>query len=418
MLLTSKARALPPFLAAMAATTLLAACSSSVSGSGTSTGTGAGKSIAMPAICTKAGPVVFAVSGREDSPAPGLTTRMQTALETAAQQSSAVGLVDVDGAPKLIVAGSADTSKMNRPAAGQFDGDFIAAVAGNVQGIRAASPHADVLDALDVAGRAIRAACSHGGTIFLEDSGLQEVKPLNFAQPGQLEALPSSVVSFLSGEHEIPDLAGITVVLVGVGDTAAPQSRLAIGQRAHVRAIWSAIIKAGGGQAATDLSPRENPAPRGVPPVSLVPVPALAMWPGKQLPSFSLPDTGPVGFEPNTARFRDPSAAQDALSGIARYLLDNPTATIELTGGTARWGGDTWDGTLSTERANSVRSALISMGVNPGQVVARGVGWDSPCYKPDGGPSGRLVEAKAEHNRVVIVTILPNRVTCGRPAET
>lgn len=414
MLLTSKARALPPFLAAMAATTLLAACSSSTLGSGTSTVVG--KSIAMPAICTKAGPVVFAVSGRQDSPTPGLTTRMQTALETAARQSSAVGLVEVDGAPKLIAAGSADTSKMNGPAAGQFDGDFVAAVAGKIQGIRAASPHADVLDALDVAGRAIRAACSHGGTIFLEDSGLQEVKPLNFAQPGQLEALPSSVVSFLSGEHEIPDLAGMTVVLVGVGDTAAPQSRLAIGQRAHVRAIWSAVIKASGGQVATDPSPRENPAPGGVPPVSLVPVPPLAIWPGKDRPSFSLPDAGPVGFQPNTARFRDPFAAQDALSGIAKYLLDNPTATIELTGGTARWGGDTWDGILSTERANRVRSALISMGVNAGQVMARGVGWNSPCYEPDGGPSGRLVEAKAEHNRVVIVTILPNQVTCGRPA--
>ena len=129
MLLTSKARALPPFLAAMAATTLLAACSSSTLGSGTSTVVG--KSIAMPAICTKAGPVVFAVSGRQDSPTPGLTTRMQTALETAARQSSAVGLVEVDGAPKLIAAGSADTSKMNGPAAGQFDGNFVAAVAGN-----------------------------------------------------------------------------------------------------------------------------------------------------------------------------------------------------------------------------------------------------------------------------------------------
>ena len=136
-----------------------------------------------------------------------------------------------------------------------------------------------MLDALDVAGRAVRAACSHGGTIFLEDSGLQDIKPLDFTVPGQLEALPSAVVSFLSGESEIPDLAGITVVLVGIGDAAAPQPRLAVGQRSHLRAIWSAVVKAGGGGSETDLSPRENPAPGGVPPVSPITVPPLATWP-------------------------------------------------------------------------------------------------------------------------------------------
>lgn len=418
MFLTSQARTLPLVVAAMAATTLLVSCSTSTSTSTSTSGSGsgmtaaAGKPIAMPATCTKDGPVIFAVSGRQDSPAPGLTTKMRTALQKAAAQNSAVGIVSVDGAPKLIGAWSADTSDMNSPAAQQQDSDFAAAVTAKLQGIRATSPHADVLDALDVAGRAIHAACSRGGTIFLEDSGLQEVLPLNFAQPGQLEALPSKLVSFLVGEHEIPDLAGITVVLVGVGDTAPPQPRLAIGQRAHVRAIWSAIIKAGGGQVTTDLSPRENPAPSGVPSVSLVPIPPLSTWPGGRKPSFSLPDTGPVGFQPNTAKFRDPSTAQAALSSIAQYLLDNPAATIELTGTTARWGGDKWDGTLSAERASTVRFALISLGINPGQVVAHGVGWRSPCYEPDGGPNGRILATQAEHNRAVIVTLLPNPVRC------
>jgi OOP family OmpA-OmpF porin len=414
MLLKTKARVLSRFLAAVTAASLLAACASSKSSGDPPTGAG---TAAMPASCTKAGPVVFAVSGRRDSPAPGLTTRMQIAAQEAARQGSAVGVVNVDGAPTLIVAWFADTRNMNGGAAQLYDVNFVAALARKIQAVRAASPHADVLDALEIAGRAVRAvraAChtQRGGTIFLEDSGLQDINPLNFTRPGQLEALPPVAVSFLSGEQEIPDLAGMTVVLVGIGDTAAPQPPLAIGQQAHLRAIWSAVIKAGGGQVETDPSPRENPAPRGVPPVNLIAVPRLAPWPEGYKKSFPLPDNGPFGFRPNTAIFRDPSAAQKALSNVARFLLDNPTAKIELTGTTARWGGNKGDVTLSTQRANAVKSALISLGDSPGQLLARGVGWRSPCYERDGGPKGPMLERQAKHNRSVIVTVLPNPVTC------
>jgi len=410
MLLTSKTRVLRPALAAMASVTLLAACASSHSS--TSTPGNVPGPAAMPPVCTKAGPVVFAVSGRRDSPAPAVTSRMQAALQTAVTQNSAIGLVNVDGTPKLIAAGSAGTQDMNPGAAQAYDDKFARMLDTEIQGIRATTPHADALDALDVAGSAIRAACSHGGTIFLEDSGLQDIKPLDFTVNGQLDALPSAVVSFLSGEGEIPSLGGIMVVLVGIGYTAPPQQPLAIGQRSHLRAIWSAIIKAGGGRVETDTSPRGNPAPSGVPPVNLISVPPLAVWPAGNGTSVTLPDTGPVGFQPNTARFRDPSSARAALGGIARYLLDNPTARIELTGTTARWGGDAWDETLSAQRADAVRSALISLGISPGQVTARGVGWRSPCYEADGGPGGTLLAPQAQHNRSVIVTVLPNPVTC------
>jgi OmpA-OmpF porin, OOP family len=412
MLLNSKVRALPPLLATMAAVSLLAACGGSNSDTSPSTPGSAPGSIAMPAICTKAGPVVFAVSGRQDSPAPGLTTSMESALQQAAAQNSAVGVVNVDGTPTLIAAASANTQGMNSEAAQARAAEFADAVAEKVQSVRATSPHADVLDALNMAGDAIRAACSYGGTIFLEDSGLEDVKPLDFTAPGQLEALPAKVVSFLSSEGEIPELAGITVVLVGVGDTAPPQQRLAGGQQSHLRAIWSAIIKAGGGRVETDRSPRGNLAVRSVPTVSLITVPPLATWPGRDGMSVTLPDTGPVGFQPNNANFRDPSAARAALGDIALYLLDTPAARIELTGTTARWGGDAWDMTLSARRANTVMSALITLGVSPGQMTARGVGWRSPCYEPDGGPDGRILDAQAMHNRSVIVTVLPSPVTC------
>lgn len=410
MLLKSNARMLSWFLAATAAVSLLAACGGSRPGAGSGTSAdGPGSA----ATCTNAGPVVFAVSGRRDSPAPSLTDKMRSALQQAATQDSEVDVVNVDGTPALIATGAENTRGLNSAAAQLDESNFAEAVANKIQSVRASSPHADVLDALEVAGRAIRAACPRGGTIFLEDSGLEDVKPLDFTAPGQLEALPVKVVPFLRSEGEIPDLADITVVLVGIGDTAPPQKRLAIGQQSHLQAIWSAIIKAGGGRVVTDSSPPGNSALSGVPPVNLITVPPLATWPaGDGSLSVKLLDTGPVGFQPNTAKFRNLPAAQDALSDIARFLLDNPGTHIELTGTTAHWGGDKWDETLSTWRASAVRSALIALGVPSGQVAARGVGWDSPCYKPDGGPQGPMLEPQAEDNRSVIVTLLPNPVAC------
>jgi OmpA-OmpF porin, OOP family len=394
-------------MGAAVALSLLAGCSGG--GGGTSSAQFVVQSV--PKFCTPHGPVVLAVSGRQDSPAPGLSPCMAAAVMTAAGDGSAISVVDVDGRPKLVTTGTLDTSHLNSGAKPQYEGNFEAQVAQTVQAVRATSAHADVLDGLNVASRLIHATSSRGGTIFLEDSGLQDIPPLDFTQPGQLEALPSRVVSFLSAEGEVPSLAGVTVVLVGIGDTASLQRPLGIGLQHHLRAIWSAIIVAGGGQVDTDPYPRQNPAPDRVPPVGLVQVPPLPKWPGQGY-SLRLPDTGPVGFEPNTAKFRDPSAAQNALAEIAGYLLDNPAVKIELTGTTAHFDGDAWDETLSVKRASAVKSMLVALGVGAGQIATHGDGWDSPCYESDGGPNGPMISLAAEHNRSVIVTILPHAVSC------
>lgn len=416
----SKARAVASACITAVGLTLLAGCSGGGTadpGTGRGTGTASTSSSisapTLPKFCTPGGPLVLAVSGRQDSPAPGLSPCMTAAVTAAADDDADVSIVDVDGTPKVTRSGTAGTAGMNSGAQSVYAGRFGVAVAKTVRAVRAASPHADVLDALNVAGRVIRSTSSEGGgTVFLEDSGLQDVRPLNFAQHGQLEALPANVVSFLAGQGELPDLKGITVILVGIGDTAPPQQPLGIGLQNHLRAIWSAIVKACGGRVETDPDPRQSPAPDHVPTVALVTVPALKNWPG-QGSSFPLPDTGPVGFEPNTAKFRDPSAARKALGDLAGYLLDNPQARIELTGTTAHFDGDGWDKKLSVERAEAVKSVLIFLGASYRQIETHGDGWDSPCYENDGGPNGPIVNQAAQHNRSVIVTILPHAVTCS-----
>jgi OmpA-OmpF porin, OOP family len=359
----------------------------------------------MPQACTTNGPVVFAVAGRQNSPAPVLTGAMQSAAFTAVREGSAIGLVDLDGRPRLILAGAFSDPGVNSLALQAAEQDYLRSLASAVGRTRAAYPHADVLDALNVAGHAIRAACPHGGTIYLEDSGLQETGQVNFREVGMLAANPADVVSFLARQRDLPSLAGITVVLVGIGDTAPPQAPLSISQQHDVTAIWSAIAKAGGASVRVDTAPLSEPAPGHVPPVLLVQVPPESPWtPPRPGTTTSFPDSGPVGFEPNTTMFRQPAAAMAALRPLAGYLAANPVVRIELTGTTARWGTFAWDLALSTQRAEAVKAALIQMGAAPGQIATQGLGWRFAGYINDQGPGGILLPGSAEHNRSVIVT--------------
>ena len=132
-------------------------------------------------------------------------------------------------------------------------------------------------------------------------------------------------------------------------------------------------------------------------PVRAVPVPPTQpVWNSRD-PAFAFPDSGPVGFEPDTAAFRDPSAAYAALRRLAGYLAANSPARIELTGTTARWGSLAGCRALAQQRANTVKAVLVQMGARPSQIVTRGLGWRFPGYENDQGPDGTLLPGPAEH---------------------
>jgi len=393
---------------ALAAVVLATVLTISCGGSSPQPGKSSALGSAMPRRCTEGGPLVFVVSGREDSPAPALTGAMSTAAWTAIQQGSPIGLVDLDGKPRLTLAGAFSDPGVNHRALASDEQTYLAELTYAVENTRAEFPHADVLDALEVAGRAAYAGCSYGGTIYFEDSGLQETGPLNFGRPGLLSASPADVVAFLKAEGELPQLRGLKVVFVGLGDTAQPQPPLSIDQTANVTAIWTAVAKAGGAASVvTDPAPRNGiAAPPYVPPVMLVPVPAEPAW-NSGYRTFVFPDSGPLGFEPNTTVFRDPAKALAALRPLARYLAANPAARIELTGTTADWGSYTGDIVLSLQRADAVKAVLVRLGASSDQIATRGLGWRFPGYENDQGPGGTLLPGPAEHNRSVIVTQLP-----------
>lgn len=71
------------------------------------------------------------------------------------------------------------------------------------------------------------------------------------------------------------------------------------------------------------------------------------------------------------------------LEKIAKILADNPTIKIEIAGHTDAKGDDSYNQTVSEQRANSVKSALIELGIDANRLVAKGYGKNKPLVAND-----------------------------------
>ncbi len=386
-----------------AALLVLSACSSGDdSGGGFGSG-GGGAPLSCP---VPVGPMALAVSGRANSPEPGLPTSVQQAaisvVAGAADQKVApkFTVVDLDGRPTVAGSDTYKTDAGNAIAAQDDQNAFLSGLGKAISGVRAQSPEADVLGALGLAGRSVQG--SRPGTVVLVDSGLSTVAPLDFRQQGLLDAPAADTVGFLRDHQALPNLTGATVVLAGLGDTAAPQTPLDTAQRTELVTLWKGIAQASGAACVAVVDePRSGDAPSDVPPVSTVAVPPPpTITPGK---ATALPDDGSVGFKPDTAEFRDREAARGVLTPFADFLKQGPTRRLALTGTSAKAGTLASQVELSSQRAAAVKALLVELGASPDQISTTGVGSQFPGYVNDVGPDGKQLPGPASTNRKVIV---------------
>lgn len=72
---------------------------------------------------------------------------------------------------------------------------------------------------------------------------------------------------------------------------------------------------------------------------------------------------------------------QDSLVGLIKTLNDNPTIVVELMSHTDSRNTDAYNDTLSQKRAQSVVDFLISKGIDPGRLQAKGYGERNPVNR-------------------------------------
>jgi len=351
--------------------------------------------------------IAVIVGNRANSPAPAIPTaeldsrldaliRLSRSSKVDEEAVVGVDVIRLDGEPAITCVVKLDVNTHNDAADADAANRFRSDIANRVHEVQAQKPEADVLGALSLAAKSI----GNGGTIFLIDSGLQTVNPLNFAATKLIGQEPDQILDLLRPIAPLPDLTGRTVVFAGIGYTAPPQERLHEGQQQLLVRLWQALAEQAGAKVVVLPQPNTDPAATGLPKVTPVAVPD----PGNV--SFAcnsqtvLRNDGKVGFVPNRTDFLDEVSARNALGELVRFLASNPDARVVLTGNIAHYGTDF---SLATRRAAAVKDLLVQLGAPAGRITAVGDGW-GPYPSKTAGPD----PVSDQQNRRVVV-----EVKCG-----
>lgn len=151
------------------------------------------------------------------------------------------------------------------------------------------------------------------------------------------------------------------------------------------------------------------PAPMLARPPEALPPPPQALSPSPpQRSTFSLPSRGSVILQGVTFAFnssRLSASSRSVLEQVAAGLKAHPRLKVQLQGYTDSTGTVAYNLKLSQRRAESVRRFILSEGVEPGQLQARGYGPADPIA------SNRTASGRAQNRRVVLEVLNnPNAV--------
>jgi len=365
----------------------------------------------IPAITTAqlcAGPqdVILITGAHRDAPKPMLDPPVICQLTAAIRAGEPVRIVVASGQPQVITPQL--PSQANATLAEQHSPWVrrdVLLVEAAVAAARPDAPGIDDLAALAVAADEVHTLGAPDADLVLIDSGLDDRGALDFTVPGLVAATPAEVAGQLKATGNLPDLQGFTVILVGMGYTAAPQPPLSAKWRSNITAIWVAILQAAGARVELIPQPGQGPSITTTEPVRLVPVPATQQVTPGYHKTLVFTGTSPVRFQPNTTAFVDQAAAIRALIPIARWLAANRSRHAWLEGTTADVGPMSGQIALSRLRADRVRAVLISLGASAAQISTTGVGSDFPQFTPDRDAGGTLLAGPATLNRSVRITL-------------
>lgn len=296
----------------------------------------------------------------------------------------------------------------------------------------AKTPEVDTLSALTIAGDKLNASDCSVKKVILDDSGLSSTGLLNFASSQLIEEDPANIVKQLEDRKAIPNLNGINVEVIGLGQTSGDQTALTTALKAQLTAIWQAILSSSGATVTINTTPLTiKDSKASLPAVSTITVikDSLVFTAPTYVEETSVEETTPaeetpvtpietpvtpvieevvrfdetnVKFKSNTAELADKEKAVTALKPIGEILKNNPDLTVYLAGMTASTGGDGKQ--LSLERAKTVKSLLLEMGANEEQISCVGLGRAENFLRVnDLDKDGNLVESKAKLNRAVFL---------------
>lgn len=332
---------------------------------------------------------------------------------TLAEHSGYISVIDCDGNPSVLFQGSFGVSEEYAGAApSKLKADAIEAAKATISEmtrVKANDPEVDTLSAIRMAVRSFD-GLPEGTvkTIIVIDTGLSTAGVLDFRK-NILSADPKTVTDQLAERNEIPDLTGITVIWIQMGDTELPQKSLSEKQKTRLVELWEGIIERGGGTFKLSNANYGERTDTDYPSVSEVDLPdelPIEFDPEEisaddstlfQAPQFL--SESKVGFIPDSDKYLNPEEAEAVISPIADYLKEHHEVNLVLAGTAAGDNNTEFAVDLSYRRAMTVKNTLCSMGVEEERLTVKGLGVKDPWHVYGVGTKGEL----AVQNRKVVL---------------
>lgn len=279
----------------------------------------------------------------------------------------------------------------------------------DVRSARPAAEGTDVLGALRVVRERLDAVGAHDARVVVATDALATVGCASVVGTGLDPAAIGQAVEACRMAGELPDLSGVEVTLLGVGQPGPGLAVLRTTEIEWLRRLWTELCAATGGTC-TLATPEAAPADR------IDPLPADApVDPDPDFPAADVVDAGPllvVGlpasllFDSGSPALR-PDAGPELDRALATLIAREPQE-VRVEGHTDSRGEPTDNFDLSQRRAQAVADALAARGIAVTAIV--GLGETRLRYPDefldDGTPD---LDAMAGNRRVEIVATVPEQ---------
>lgn len=336
-----------------------------------------------------------------DLPIDGET--VQALLTELCQNGGSLTVITCEGEPRVLDSQTVLPPESNRSCAKQqqiVSAEVQQLLAWIVQETPASSEQLDVLKSIQRAGRSL---ADRDGTkcLCVVSTGLSTKGIIDFRN-NLLRADATAVADGVEAAGELPELTGVRVIWIGLGDSA---QEISTTERENLEAIWSAVLLRAGAEEVRFSRELPGEILQGLPPVSKVP--------STQPEALKLDDalSNPIVLDSETVRFVgdsdelvDPDATRSVLQPIADWLAAHPSKSLLLVGTTAS-GTEAGTKALSEQRAARIRDTLISLGAQSGQLQTLGLGFHDPWHVDDLNADGTLNANAAANRNVVIMSL-------------
>lgn len=306
-------------------------------------------------------------------------------------------VIGADGDPKTIIdvnipEQSSGLSAAKLEAIATSQASEILNVAASWQ---AETPELDTLTAIFQGVRSLSTSSYDNKVLLIADTGLSTSGVLNFSQ-NLLNRDTDDILDYLVSTNNIPDLAGIDVVWIGLGDTAEPQADLTRSQVVKLQEIWEAILMAGNPNTLTFLTTLPDSS------FQIDDGPSITTIEASEDIFYNFGEEY-INFVGNSEQFVDEDAAKSALLPVVDDMNTYSNLELLIVGTTAS--GDTsFCQALSEARALKVKDTLVNLGVDANRLTTVGLGFSDPWHVDDL-ENGSLTDAASINRKVVILDI-------------